>query len=156
MFFIQKEGGPILGNGMGPPWPDCIFIRTDFLVQNIQCVNTVFFFKCLRLFSHFDLKIRCSIIISIFKGFVQAGADALFFFCILGKFDAGSFDGFPSLLVKFVIVIKFLVTFDSSFRSRNDTVDQFILPAVEDGSDEGFNDIQTVAGGLPNTASLCS
>ena len=32
---------------MGPPWPDCIFIRTDFLVQNIQCVNTVFFLKCI-------------------------------------------------------------------------------------------------------------
>ena len=149
------------------------------VIQNIIFIFSVSIFQCFNLSCHFQLERRSCVIISGFQCILQSGADGLLAFLVLTQFNTDSLDSFPTLLVQIVIIFKMLEDAEFCLYCRNDAVFQFIGPAIKDRSYEGVNDIrsqgipcstltlsglariiltfsQTVAGGLPNSASRSS
>ena len=114
--------------------------QVSSVVQNVQGIDGVFFFQGFDLLGHFDLEIGGFIVIFRFEGFFEAGADAVSVFGVFRDFHAFGFDALPAFFIDFVFVVEFLHTFHEKFGLRDEAVDEFVFPAIEDAGHEGVDD----------------
>ena len=120
---------------------DSVF-RCFLSADNVQRIDSVFFFQCFGLLGEFDLEIRSGVIVFGFQGFFELGRNRLAGFGIFDEFIFLCCDRFPTFFIEFIFAGKLLEALDECFCSRDDAVNEFIFPAVFDGIKEGvYNDL---------------